>query len=203
MAVGRRALPVLLVVIAAFADARGAHGLAFNALLGAIPFAAVSALTGFGEYLEHREDAVSGLQALLWTLASWLVLAMSGWCVLLAFDLHLPWHAAFFLLVAVTLAQALPASAGSVGVYELAPGFQLTLTREGDQLMGQPTGLPKAELFPESETKFFLKVEDTQIELQRGPVMAFICVDYPAGHHEWSAFRRGAMPRDRCDERRA
>ena len=66
---GRRALPAVLVVIAAFADARGAHGLAFNALLGAIPFAAVSALTGFGEYLEHREDAVSGLQALLWTLA--------------------------------------------------------------------------------------------------------------------------------------
>jgi hypothetical protein len=66
---GRRALPAALVVIAAFADARGAHGLAFNALLGAIPFAAVSALVGFGEYLEKREDAVAGLQALLWTLA--------------------------------------------------------------------------------------------------------------------------------------
>ena len=66
---GRRALPAVLVVIAAFADARGAHGLAFNALLGAIPFAAVSALVGFGEYLERREDAVAGLQALLWTLA--------------------------------------------------------------------------------------------------------------------------------------
>jgi hypothetical protein len=56
-----------------------------------------------------------------------------------------------------------------VGVYELAPGFELTLTREGDRLMGQPTGMSKAELFPESETKFFLKVEDTQIEFQRGP----------------------------------
>jgi hypothetical protein len=67
--VGRRALPAVLVVIAAFADARGAHGLAFNALLGAIPFAAVSALVGFGEYLERREDAVAGLQALLWMLA--------------------------------------------------------------------------------------------------------------------------------------
>ena len=66
---GRRALPAVLVVIAAFADARGAHGLAFNALLGAIPFAAVAALVGFGEYLERREDAVAGLQALLWTLA--------------------------------------------------------------------------------------------------------------------------------------
>jgi hypothetical protein len=67
--VGRRVLPAVLVVVAAFADARGAHGLAFDALLGAIPFAAVSALVGFGEYLERREDAVAGLQALLWTLA--------------------------------------------------------------------------------------------------------------------------------------
>ncbi|HET6175092.1 MAG TPA: lysylphosphatidylglycerol synthase transmembrane domain-containing protein [Gaiellales bacterium] len=58
--------------------------------------------------------------ALLWTLASWLVLALSGWFVLEAFDLHLPWHAAVFLLVAVTFAQAVPASAGSVGVFELA-----------------------------------------------------------------------------------
>jgi len=66
-------LPGLLVVVAAFADARGAHGLAFNALLGAVPFAAVSALVGFGEYLEHREDSVAGLQALLWTLATGLL----------------------------------------------------------------------------------------------------------------------------------
>ena len=61
------------MVAAAFADARGAHGLAFNALLGAVPFVAVSALVGFGEYLEHREDSVAGLQALLWTLATGLL----------------------------------------------------------------------------------------------------------------------------------
>lgn len=73
MAVGRRALPALLVVVAALADARGAHGFAFNALLGAVPFAAVSALVGFGEYLEQREDAVAGVQALLWTLATGLL----------------------------------------------------------------------------------------------------------------------------------
>jgi hypothetical protein len=56
-------------VVAAFADARGAHGLAFDALLAAIPFASVAALVGFGDYLEERTDAVAGLQALLWTLA--------------------------------------------------------------------------------------------------------------------------------------
>jgi len=54
------------------------------------------------------------------------------------------------------------------GVYELGPGFQITVTREGDHLMGQPTGQPKLEIFPESETRFFLKVVDAQIEFQRG-----------------------------------
>ena len=59
----------MLVLVAAYADARGAHGLAFDALLGAIPFAAVSALVGFGDYLEGRDDVIRGLQALLWALA--------------------------------------------------------------------------------------------------------------------------------------
>ncbi len=62
-------LPALLAVLAATADGHGAHGLAFDALLAAIPFAAVSALEVFGGYLEDRADTVGGLQALLWTLA--------------------------------------------------------------------------------------------------------------------------------------
>jgi hypothetical protein len=62
-------LPALLAVAAAIADTRGAHGLAFDALLGAVPFTAVSALVAFGAYLEDREDAVGGVQALLWGIA--------------------------------------------------------------------------------------------------------------------------------------
>ena len=69
MLVARRALPVFLAVLAAVADARGAHGLAFDVLLAAVPFTAVTALVCFGEYLEHREDTMSGLQAALWGLA--------------------------------------------------------------------------------------------------------------------------------------
>ena len=65
---GRRLLPAVLTLAAAFADARGAHGLAFDALLGAIPFAAVCALVGFGDYLERRAESLLGLQAFLWTL---------------------------------------------------------------------------------------------------------------------------------------
>ena len=49
------------------------------------------------------------------------------------------------------------------GVYELAPGFNITVTRDGDRLLAQATGQPQVELFPESETKFFLKVVDAQI----------------------------------------
>jgi hypothetical protein len=64
----RRALPAVLAVAAALADASGSHGLAFDALLGAIPFAAVAALEVFGAYLDDRRASVLGLQALLWTL---------------------------------------------------------------------------------------------------------------------------------------
>ena len=69
MPVGRRVLPALLAVLAAVADTRGAHGLAFDALLAAVPFTAVTALVCFGEYLEHREGSFAGLQSLLWGLA--------------------------------------------------------------------------------------------------------------------------------------
>jgi len=71
--VGRRVLPVLLVLAAAVADARGAHGLAFDALLAAVPFTAVAGLVSFGAYLERREDALGGIQALLWALSLCLV----------------------------------------------------------------------------------------------------------------------------------
>ncbi|HWB21411.1 MAG TPA: hypothetical protein VG652_00830 [Gaiellaceae bacterium] len=66
---GRRALPAVLVLLAAVADSYGAHSLAFDALLGAVPFAAVAALASFGDYLDTRDDAVLGFQSLLWGVA--------------------------------------------------------------------------------------------------------------------------------------
>ena len=56
-----------------------------------------------------------------------------------------------------------------VGEYELAPGFVLTVTREGNRLMTQATGQGKIEVFPYSETEFFLKVTDAQISFVKGP----------------------------------
>jgi hypothetical protein len=60
----RRALPVGLVIAAAAADGAGVHGLAFYALLLAVPAAAVAALEAFGRVLDGENDH---LHALLWT----------------------------------------------------------------------------------------------------------------------------------------
>jgi hypothetical protein len=50
------------------------------------------------------------------------------------------------------------------GEYELAPGMVLTVTNEAGALMTQMAGQPKLQIYPESETKFFLKVIDAQLE---------------------------------------
>jgi len=55
-----------------------------------------------------------------------------------------------------------------VGKYELAPGFVITVSREGSSLMSQAMGQGKFELFPESETKFFAKVTELTVEFGKG-----------------------------------
>ncbi|MDB5135334.1 MAG: serine hydrolase [Mucilaginibacter sp.] len=54
------------------------------------------------------------------------------------------------------------------GKYELAPDFILTITKNGTQLFGQPTGKSKFALFPETENKFSIKEEDIEIEFVKG-----------------------------------
>lgn len=54
------------------------------------------------------------------------------------------------------------------GTFELVPGFQLRFWREGTTLWTQATGQPKAELFPESDLAYFLKVVDAKVIFERG-----------------------------------
>jgi CubicO group peptidase (beta-lactamase class C family)/uncharacterized protein YneR len=66
-----------------------------------------------------------------------------------------------------------------VGEYELAPGFIIIITKEEGRLMGQATGQPKVELYPEEETKFFIKVFDAQVEFVKsedGRVTALVLI---------------------------
>jgi len=55
----------VLVAVAAIADGQAAHHFALDALLFAVPFAAVNGIAAFGRYLDARDDAVVALQALL------------------------------------------------------------------------------------------------------------------------------------------
>lgn len=50
-----------------------------------------------------------------------------------------------------------------VGEYELAPGMIITVSKEGAQLFAQLTGQPRFEIFPRSETEYFLQVVKADI----------------------------------------
>jgi CubicO group peptidase (beta-lactamase class C family) len=53
-----------------------------------------------------------------------------------------------------------------VGSYELAPGVEMTVTRENDRLFAQVTNQPRFPVFAESETVFFFKVVEAQITFE-------------------------------------
>ena len=50
-----------------------------------------------------------------------------------------------------------------VGTFEIQPGFNITITRDGLHLYEQATGQSKFEIFPKSITEFYLKVVPAQI----------------------------------------
>jgi len=53
------------------------------------------------------------------------------------------------------------------GRYRLSPGFDIVMTIEDGQLMTQATGQSKFPLFAQSDTTFFAKVVDAQIDFVR------------------------------------
>src|SRR5436190_7940533 len=56
-----------------------------------------------------------------------------------------------------------------VGTYELAAGVNMMIRLAGDHLTTQLTGQQQIPIFAESETKFFLKVVDAQVEFFTDP----------------------------------
>lgn len=53
------------------------------------------------------------------------------------------------------------------GDYQITPNLILTVTREGDKLMGQATGQPKVEIEPVSETKFIVSVVNANVTFDK------------------------------------
>lgn len=56
-----------------------------------------------------------------------------------------------------------------IGKYQLAPEFILTVTKEGNQLQAQATGQPVFDVFPKSDTVFYLKVVTAQLTFNKSP----------------------------------
>ncbi len=50
------------------------------------------------------------------------------------------------------------------GIYELNPQFKITISLEGEQLQAQATGQERFKIYAETDTKFFLKVVNAQVE---------------------------------------
>jgi len=53
-----------------------------------------------------------------------------------------------------------------VGSYNFPEGFTIVITLENGQLMEQLTGQPKFPIFPETETRFFLKVVEATVDFR-------------------------------------
>jgi len=54
--------------------------------------------------------------------------------------------------------------ASYAGVYDMSPGVTMTVSQEGGRLFGQVTRQPRVELFAESETAFFIKQVEAQLD---------------------------------------
>lgn len=78
--------------------------------------AAVNATRGL---VALREPRIA-LRGMALTLASWLVLALSFWILMAAFDLDLPLVSGMLVVVAINLSLVLPSSPAALGVFEAA-----------------------------------------------------------------------------------
>ena len=55
-----------------------------------------------------------------------------------------------------------------IGTYQVEPEFELTITTQGNQLRIQGTGQPILNLYPTSETEFFVRVIDVGVVFNQG-----------------------------------
>ena len=76
------------------------------------------------------------------------------------------------------------------GTYELPGGATVTTTVDDGQLMTQITGQPKFQLFAESESKFFLKVVEAQVDFLKDAKGAVTGLVIHQGGRDITAQRR-------------
>jgi hypothetical protein len=74
-----------------------------------------------------------------------------------------------------------------VGYYQLTPRLILTVTRDGEHFLVRLTGQQSVEIFPESSTKFFLKVVPAQVSFNLDPGGNVVSATLHQGGQEPSA----------------
>ena len=77
-----------------------------------------------------------------------------------------------------------------VGEYAMEAGFDMTVTLEGQQLKAQLPGQPAVEIFPESETAFFLKVVPAELEFDKAEDGSIAGVTLKQGGQEMKGSRK-------------
>ena len=71
----------------------------------------------------------------------------------------------------------------------------MSVTKEGDQLFAQLTGQPRFEIFPATETKFFWKVVDANVEFLLDENGKCVEVHHVQGTNDFTAKRLLDQPR--------
>jgi hypothetical protein len=77
-----------------------------------------------------------------------------------------------------------------VGTYQLTPTFSVMFSLNDNQLMTQATGQPQFPVFPESETKFFLKVVDAEVEFFQDDKGQISYIILHQGGHDTKAMKK-------------
>ena len=78
-----------------------------------------------------------------------------------------------------------------VGIYRLSPQARMTITLEDGQLVSQVSGQGKVPIFPESETRFFVRIVDAQIDFARDSTGAVSHLVLHQGGRDVTAPRTG------------
>ena len=77
-----------------------------------------------------------------------------------------------------------------VGQYELAPGMVLDVRLKGEALVVQPGGQPEADLFAETETRFFVKIVDASLEFELDSAGHTVALQFKQGDFQTRAKRK-------------
>lgn len=76
-----------------------------------------------------------------------------------------------------------------VGGYQLAPGFVLEVRRRGTRFFTQATGQDEVEIFPRSETEYFLRVVDAQLSFVKDSTGKFTSLVLHQGGRDMPALK--------------